>query len=298
MTYSATLIGRLLGFAVAASPLLVMQSAKAARFLDRPEGRIAYDDTGAGPLVVLVPGLGDVRAEYRFLAPQLVAAGYRVVTTDLRGHGESSVTWSDYSSSALGSDIVALVRHLDAGPAYLVGTSMGAGAVAWAAADAPDAVRGLVLIGPFVREVPPASKIGAAAQKLMMRVAFATPWSATLWGKAYESFYAAVPEDFTSYRAGLVANLKEPGRIDALEGMMMASKKDVEARLADVRTKVLVVMGTNDPDFADPRVEADTVAGLLGGRVHMVQGAGHYPQVEAPATVGPAIAAFLGEERS
>ena len=42
-------------------------------FLDQLGGRIAYDDTGSGPLVVCVPSMGDVRGEYRFLAPQLTA---------------------------------------------------------------------------------------------------------------------------------------------------------------------------------------------------------------------------------
>ncbi len=55
------------------------------QFLKRPEGAIAYDDTGSGPLVVCAPSMGDVRGEYRFLASQLVTAGHRVVTMDLRG---------------------------------------------------------------------------------------------------------------------------------------------------------------------------------------------------------------------
>ncbi|WP_017725851.1 alpha/beta fold hydrolase [Halalkalibacterium ligniniphilum] len=66
--------------------------------LTLPNGRIAFEDTGGkGPLVICVPGLGDLRQEYRFLAPQLFDAGFRVVTMGLRGHGESSVGWSDYS---------------------------------------------------------------------------------------------------------------------------------------------------------------------------------------------------------
>jgi predicted dienelactone hydrolase len=47
-------------------------------YLARPDGRIGYDVAGSGPLVVLVPGMGDLRAGYRFLAPALRAAGYRV----------------------------------------------------------------------------------------------------------------------------------------------------------------------------------------------------------------------------
>lgn len=268
-------------------------TAAAPHYLVRPEGRIAYDDAGKGPLVVMVPGLGDLRAEYRFLAPRLVEAGYRVVTVDLRGHGQSSTGWSDYTSSAIGSDVVALVEELDAGPATLVGTSMGAAAVAWAAAEAPETVSGAVLIGPFVRDVPPSSWIAGVAQTAMIKAALWGPWGGWAWGQVYGTFYGEKPADFAAYRAALVANLAEDGRMDALRGMISASKKDVEVRLPEVKAPVLVVMGTKDPDFADPKAEADTVAGLLRGRAVMVEGAGHYPQVEQPDAVAGAIRAFL-----
>lgn len=47
-------------------------------YLSRPGGRIGYDVAGDGSLVVLVPGMGDLRASYRYLAPALRAAGYQV----------------------------------------------------------------------------------------------------------------------------------------------------------------------------------------------------------------------------
>ena len=49
------------------------------KFFEHQNGEIAYDEAGRGPLVVCAPGLGDLRAEYRFLAPQLLQAGFRVV---------------------------------------------------------------------------------------------------------------------------------------------------------------------------------------------------------------------------
>src|SRR5512140_2172703 len=78
------------------------------RFLDRPGGRIAYDLAGAGPLIVCTPGMGDLRSSYRFLAPALVAAGYRVATMDLRGHGDSDPTFAECDDVAAGTDVVAL----------------------------------------------------------------------------------------------------------------------------------------------------------------------------------------------
>lgn len=269
------------------------------RFLTRPDGLIAFTDQGSGPLVVLVPGLGDLRGEYRLLAPRLVAAGYRVVAIDLRGHGESSPNWPDYSSAALGSDVVALVAELKAGPATLIGTSMGAGAVAWAAAEDPSAVASLVLIGPFVREIPAASWLKSLGQKLMIRAAFAGPWAPAAWGGYYASLYpTAKPADFDAYKAALLANLREPGRMAAVKAMMNAPKSDVEARLGEVRAPTLVVMGSRDPDFADPAAEAGTVARLLHGSVTMVEGAGHYPHAEMPDVAAPAIVGFLNALRA
>ncbi len=264
-----------------------------------PDGTIAYsDDAGAGPLVVMVPGLGDLRQEYRFLAPKLAASGYRTASLDLRGHGESSTGWPAYNSSALGADVLALIRHLDAGPAFVVGTSMGAGAAAWAAAEAPEQVRGLVLIGPFVRNVP-LSWWKAALFRTVVHTAFVGPWGPAAWGAYYASLYPkAKPADFEAYKAALVANLKEPGRMAALHAMLAADKSDVEPRLIEVRTPTLVVMGSKDPDFDDPAAEAATVAGLLHGAFIMIDGAGHYPHAEMPDQVSPAIIDFFNASTS
>jgi pimeloyl-ACP methyl ester carboxylesterase len=62
----------------------------------------------ATPLVVLVPGMGDLRASYRFLAPALKEAGHRVACTDLRGHGDSDAMFS--SARRASSVICARVR--------------------------------------------------------------------------------------------------------------------------------------------------------------------------------------------
>ncbi|MEJ0013792.1 MAG: alpha/beta hydrolase [Bauldia sp.] len=278
----------------AVAPTAAHLSPAADRYLDRPEGRAAYTDAGSGPLVVMIPSLGDVKEEYRFLARQLAAAGYRAVTADLRGLGNSSAGWSDYTCAALGGDIVALVRHLNAGPATVIGTSMGAGAAAWAAAEAPTDIAKLVLIGPFVRDVPLGPWWKEMAIKAMLRVAFAAPWAVAAWGAYYRSLYpTAKPADFDAYLAGLKANLAEPGRMAATRAMMNASKADVAGRLADVRARALVVMGSKDPDFPDAAAEAATVAKLVRGRVAMIEGAGHYPHAEMPEVTAPAILDFL-----
>ena len=265
------------------------------KFLDRPGGRLAYTDEGKGPLVVMAPSFGDLKEEYRFLAPALVAAGYRAVTMDLRGHGQSSTGWDDYSCAAQGRDMLALVAHLDAGPAILIGESISGGSAAWAAAEAPDAVAGIVLLDPFARNVP-ISWAKAALFKTVVNTAFVGPWAPAAWGAFYGTLYpAAKPADFAAYTAAMVANLKEPGRMAAVKAMMRAGRDDVEARLGEIRAPALVVMGSRDPDFDDPAGEAKAMAGLIRGEVAMIDGAGHYPHAEMPEKTAAAIIGFLAK---
>jgi pimeloyl-ACP methyl ester carboxylesterase len=262
------------------------------QFLKLPGGQIAYDDSGGtGPLVICVPGLGDMRQQYRFLGPRLVAAGFRVVTMDLPGHGESSVDWPDYSPASVGADIVAMIRHLGASKAFVVGNSMAGGSAVWAAAEIPDRVAGIVMIDPFTREMPTSSFLLGFLKVAMMR-----PWGPSFWSMYYGSLYkTAPPADLDSYRNALVANLKQPGRIEATKALIFASQALCEARIADVHAPVLVVMGTRDSDFDDPAAEADWVATHLHGKKLMVDGSGHYPHVEYPDVVAGAVIEFMKE---
>ena len=217
------------------------------QFLERETGTIAYDDAGSGPLIICVPSMGDLRSEYRFLAPQLVAAGYRVVTMDVRGHGESSTAWADFSVAGVGSDIVALAQALDAGPAIVVGTSMAAGAAVWAAAEAPALFAGLALIGPFVRGET------STLNRLLYAALFPRPWGPAAWLRYFSTLFPTrKPADFAAYTAALRANLGERGRMEALQQMLLASKAASAARVTAVKLPALVVMGSKDPDFKDP----------------------------------------------
>jgi len=288
MNHSALLSILLAAFSLTASTSIATAQAS---YLKIGDGSIAYEDSGgSGPLVVCVPGMGDVREQYRFLAPSLTGSGYRVVTMDLRGMGDSSAEWPDYSAAAVGSDIVALVTHLGGARAFIIGNSMAAAAPVWAAAQAPDPISGVVLIGPFVRDVPAPWWSGPVLKVAMMR-----PWGATSWSMYYKSLYpTSPPPDLDEYRRALRDNLKQPGRMEALQAMLDASKAPCEARIPEVKAPVLVIMGTMDPDFADPAVEAKLVAGRLRGQLVMIDGAGHYPHVEMPNEVEPSIIKFLG----
>ncbi|GAB3606128.1 alpha/beta hydrolase [Conyzicola nivalis] len=256
--------------------------------LSVPNGTIAYDDSGEGPLIVCVPGMGDLRASYRHLAPALVVAGYRVVTTDLRGHGDSSTGFPSYGDEETAGDVEALLDHLGS-PAVIVGNSMGASAAMLTAARRPELVTGLVLLGPFGRN-PKVSR----ALTLIMRAATAVPWVTVTWKAYLPSLYAGrKPADQAEYTASLFAALRRPGYAAAFSRTTRLSHDAVERALPAVHTPSLVLMGGLDPDFPDPRAEADWLANALGGTAVMVPDAGHYPQSQRPDLVVPAIESFL-----
>jgi pimeloyl-ACP methyl ester carboxylesterase len=262
--------------------------------LDRPGGRLAYEDVGDGPLVVCLPGLGDLRTEYRFLAPLLVSAGLRVVTLDLRGHGASDASFSDHERASVGDDVVALLRRLDAGRAHLIGTSFGAAAVVWAAAEVPDLVASVTLVGPFVRDVPRPLK-----ERIGLRVLFARPWGVRAWVRWFDGLWGdGKPVDHAEHLAALRANLAEPGRLAAVKAMALSSCSAIDPRLDELTGPTLVVMGTADPDFDDPGEEARLIADRTRGEVLLVDGAGHYPHVERPELVAEVLLRHLAAASS
>lgn len=109
---------------------------------------LAHDDTGgSGRLVVLLPGAGDLRSEYRFIAGPLAAAGFRVITADLPGHGESPST-TEYTVESTAEALRGLIETADGGPAVVVACSFAPAAAVWAAAERPDLIDGIVALSP------------------------------------------------------------------------------------------------------------------------------------------------------
>ena len=259
------------------------------RFVNRPDGRIAYDVQGTGPLVVLVPGMGDLRTGYRYLAPKLIAAGYTVATTDLRGHGDSDTTFLSYGDPETAGDIEAVIDELG-GRAVVGGNSLAAGAAVILAAEHPVKVSGLILIGPFARN-PQSSGF----EKWMFRTMMAPLWVATMWKAYMPTLYKGKkPADFEQYRSAVIASLKRPGYGAAFSRTARELTHDpAEARVGDVTAPALVIMGEMDPDFTDPAGEARWLGEKLNAQVVMVPEAGHYPQSQQPEIITPAVLSFL-----
>lgn len=258
------------------------------QFLQRPDGRIAYSVNGSGPLVITSPGMGDIRQAYRFFSPALREAGFRVVDMDLRGHGDSDTAFAAYGDTETGSDMLALIEELGE-PAVIVGNSMSAGAAVWAAVEAPDLVRGVVMLGPFVRD-PKTSPL----MRGLMQVMLWPPLAALSWNAYLPSLYAGTkPDDFSAYRKDVVHALRRPGYARAFSRTARLSHAVAEARLSRMASPTLVIMGEQDPDFADPASEADWIAQQTHANVSMIPDAGHYPHSQRPELVVSAVETFL-----
>lgn len=259
-------------------------------------GRLAYEIAGTGSLILCLPGLGDVRQEYDRLVPKLVEAGFRVMVADLRGHGGSSVGWSQYDVAALASDIGSLLDAEGAVSALLVGCSISGASTAYFAAKHPERVVGLVGLGPIRRR--PFTGLKAKLMPLLLRAMFAAPWGVWAWGIYYRTLYpSAPPDDLDYYIATLKANLQEPGRLAALRGLLLSGREP--SHLKAIRVPVLDFIGTADPDFDDPPAEAAwTKAMMPQAEVHLVEGLGHYIHREHPETILPLVLNFASQTLS
>ena len=128
----------------------------------------------------------------------------------------------------------------------------------------------------------------------MLRVAMARPWAATAWKAYLPKLYAGRrPADFDDYRNQVTATIRRPGHTKAFCLTTRTSHVAAAARLGDVTTPTLVIMGENDPDFGDPRAEADWIAEALHGQVVIVPEAGHHPQSQRPDITTGAVLRFL-----
>jgi pimeloyl-ACP methyl ester carboxylesterase len=122
--------------------------------------------------------------------------------------------------------------------------------------------------------------------------------SVRVWLRYLDVAYPTKPADYADYMAGLAAKLREPGRM--AEFMKTGKSKPTEggAQLANVTVPALIIFGTLDPDFADPRAEGQAiVAAMPAGRgtAATVDGGGHYVHAQSPDAVTALIVPFLKE---
>lgn len=261
-------------------------------FLDRPAGRIAYSMAGEGPLLIAVPGLGDLRSSYEELSAALVAQGYRVAVMDLRGHGDSDVSFHEHGDVATAEDVLALAEKLGA-PAVVLGNSLGGAVAVWAAGERPDLILGMVLYSPFLRN-PKLPAFITGVVKFLYRLAFVRPWGAALWAMYYRSLNKGTPPaDLDEHLAEIKASLRQPGRLRSLRQLLLQlDHRVIDDRLPTLKVPIRVFVGAVDPDFPDPSAESGWIT-HNGAHSELVPEAGHYPHRQRPDLVIPKTIEFL-----
>ena len=129
---------------------------------------------------------------------------------------------------------------------------------------------------------------------LLFRLLMARPWAAAVWKAYMPALYAGTkPVDFKEYRQDAITSMKRPGYAGAFSQTTRTDHVRAGECLTSVAAPSLVVMGEKDPDFKDPRTEAEWIGHTLHGSVVMVADAGHYPHSQQPGDTSAAIVGFL-----
>lgn len=249
-------------------------------------GVIAYDVEGKGETVLCLPSLGDTRREYERFAPELVKAGYRVITTDLRGMGLSRGNFKSHNLSDLSNDIKAILDAEGLKSAFLVACSVSGASAPLFAIENPARVKGLILFNPIAHT-------GPRFTTTLLVAALRTPGVGKgLWLSYFKSLYPMRPLD-AEYLTHIKETLKQPGAMKSVADMCATPR--VDERLSEVTVPTLIYFGTKDPDFKDVKAEAAlTQSQIKQAEIKLLEGAGHYPQRECPELVVSEVIEWLG----
>jgi pimeloyl-ACP methyl ester carboxylesterase len=271
------------------------------------------DGPADGPLALCLHGFPDTAHTWRHLLADLAASGYHAVAPWMRGYAPTSIAPDGaYQTGALASDANALHDALGGGDdAVLIGHDWGAFAAYGAAAHRPDNWRRVVAAA----VPPPAAMMSAFLSYDQIKRSFyifffQTPLAdftvgmhdlefiARLWADWSPGYDAAVDIDHVR------AALGDPAHLEAAIGYyraMFDPTRHVDAYAADQAASAgsnpqptLYLHGRDDGCLGVELTDG-AVAHLpgAGSRVELVDGAGHFLQLERPDVVNPLIIDFL-----
>ena len=268
-----------------------MTGASELRFFTSADGDLAYRDTGTGdPVVLLHSGFADHRV-FDAQIPAL-AATHRVIAPDVRGHGSSAnatepFRWAD--------DLAALLRHLDTGPAVLVGVSMGGAIATDTVLEYPELVRAVVACGAATSEFAYTDPWVRAVQAEQGRALAAGDIEG--WLTAFLRFVPGEHRTSEDVDPDILRRIREMAL-----GTLAKHTPDEEnrhvpltgtwARVPKIDVPVLTVNGALDaPDLI---AEAERFARTVrDGRSVTVEGTAHYPNMERPEEFNRILLGFL-----
>ncbi|MEX1246446.1 MAG: alpha/beta hydrolase [Thermoanaerobaculia bacterium] len=229
-----------------------------------------YEDHGAGKPVILVHGWPLSGRSWEKQVPALLDAGYRVITYDRRGFGESSKPTFGYDYDTFAADLHALVTRLDLRDAALVGFSMGGGEVArYLGTHRSERVRKAGFLGaipPFLLKTPdnPSGVDGAVFDGTKKGLAADRP---AFLSAFFQNFYNVdvlggkrVSDDLVRLSWSIAIGASPRGTLECVSAWLTDFRRD----LAKIDVPTLVVHGDADrivPLDATGRLTHEAVAG-------------------------------------
>jgi pimeloyl-ACP methyl ester carboxylesterase len=244
--------------------------------------KLAYDDRGAGdPTIVFVHGWTCNRS---FFAPQAkhFAKQHRVVSVDLRGHGESDKPLGAYPIAAYADDIAYLIDQLGLSKVVAVGHSMGGLTVAQLAASHPRCVAAIALVEPGPFAAPPDVRAGFEAIADAIEAGNQEP------RREFIRNYLFLPtSDPIFVEEVLRTTMAAPSHVaaGALRGI---AAFDGEAICAECKVPALHIAAASP--FNPPHLMLQWLPQVVLGQT---VGAGHLNQLEAPDQVNLMIESFM-----
>jgi 3-oxoadipate enol-lactonase len=240
------------------------------------------DGPPGAPVVVLGNSLGTDMGMWDAQVPAL-AAHFRVVRYDTRGHGGSPVVPGDCTLAELAADLVGLLDALEVERASFAGVSLGGMTAMELAATAPDRVDRLVLCCTSARLGPPetwreraatvrAGGMAAIAEETLGR--WFTPEADPAIVARFDAMLRAIPAEGYAACCAAVRDM------------------DLRARLASITAPTLVIAAAGDP--ATPPAHAEVIAaGIPGARRLLLEHGAHLSNVERDREVTAAMLEHL-----
>jgi len=244
--------------------------------------KLAYDERGSGsPALVFIHGWTCNRS---FFAPQIehFAKRHRVVSVDLRGHGESDKPQGPYPVSAYAADVAHVIAELKLGKVIAVGHSMGGITVLQLAAAHPDRVLGIVMVDPAPLTFPPELRGAIEGMVAAIEAGNREPQRQFIEQHLFlptsdKALVKRVVEVMTSGPAHVAAG--------AMKGIL-----DFDGVAAAARCNVPALHLAATPPLNPPHLMSQWMPKVVNG---WTVGAGHFNQLEAPEQVNSMIEGFL-----
>src|SRR6185503_9297980 len=246
--------------------------------------RYAYTGDPSGTPVILLHGYGDSWFSFSRLLP-LLDKKYRVYIPDQRGYGESDRPVGGYALQQFAADVVAFMDAMNVKEAAIVGHSMGSFIAQHVAAEAPQRVSRLVLIGS-------ATKIrNNVVSDLNREISALTDPLPEKFVRDFQASvsYRPVPAEF--FEGIVKESMKSPARVWR-EVMTEMLSPDSDVELKKIKNPTLIIWGDKENIF--PRSEQDMLAASLRNSVLKVYpDIGHAPVWECPEQVAKDLQEFI-----